>query len=132
MKIVGKCQELIRNSENCRNFRKLQIFVQILVNLLKFVENVEELWKIMENVEKLWKIMKNVWKMQTNYDKLWKMYGKLLLRYTVHKYVFISYSNYVYCTKILCIIENFMSLRASHLLFYLVLLNCECYEMYMM
>src|SRR6185369_12554806 len=50
------------------------------------------------------------------------MYGKLLLRYIVQKYVFISCSNYGYCTKNLYIVENFMSLRASHLLFYLVLL----------
>ena len=50
----------------------------------------------------------------------------------VQKYVFISCSNYEYCTKILYIVENFMSLRASHLLFYLVFLNCGYYEMYMM
>ena len=70
--------------------------------------------------------------MMRNYEKLWKINGKLLLRYIVQKYVFISYSNYGYCTKILYIVENFMSLRASHLLFYLVFLNCVCYEMYMM
>ena len=93
------------------------------------MEIVEKLWKILENV---CKIMKNVWKIMENVEKLRKMYGKLLLRYIVQKYVFISCSNYGYCTKILYIVENYMSLRASHLLFYLVFLNCVCYEMYMM
>ena len=79
----------------------------------------------MENYGKCREIMRN-------YGKLWKMYGKLLLRYIVQKYVFISCSNYGYCTKILYIVENFMSLRASYLLFYLVLLNCVCFEMNMM
>ena len=59
------------------------------------MKNVEKLWKIFENV---CKIMKNVWKMQRNY------------RYIVQKYVFISCSNYGYCTKILYIVEIFMSL----------------------
>ena len=91
------------------------------------MENVEKLWKILENVEKLWKIlenvckiMKNVWKIMENVEKLRKMYGKLLLRYIVQNYVFISCSNYGYCTKILNIVENFMSLQASHL--YLVVI----------
>ena len=82
----------------------------------------------MENYGKCRGIMKNYGKCR----EIMENFGQLLLRYIVQKYVFISCSNYGYCTKILYIVENFMSLRASHLLFYLVFLNCVYYEMYMM
>ena len=91
-------------------------------NFGKCMENYE---KCMDNYGKCREIMRI-------YGKLWKMYGNLLLRYILQSYVFISCSNYGYCTKTLYIIENFMSLRASYFLFYLVLLNCVCYEMYVM
>ena len=109
--------------------------MQIVLNLLKFVENVwkiienvEELWKIMENVEKLWKILENVWKITENYGKcreitrncgkLWKMYGKLLLRYFVQKssclYSFIE----VILLRLNCVlVENLRKFRAHFIKF---------------